>query len=81
MNLPSDRRLWDVAVGKRIVVERVSDDRPEALRYLADAGIKPGARVEVTRRGPVEGPLFVRKHGSEEEIALSRELSEAVWVD
>src|ERR687895_837422 len=81
MNLPSDRRLWEVAIGKQIVVERVSDDRPEALRYLAEAGIKPGARVEVTRRGPVEGPLFVRTHGSQEEVALSRELSESVWVD
>jgi DtxR family Mn-dependent transcriptional regulator len=81
MNVASDRRLWDVVVGNKALVERVSDDRPEALRYLADAGIRPGARVEVTRRGPVEGPLFVRSQDSSEEIALSRELSEAVWVD
>jgi DtxR family Mn-dependent transcriptional regulator len=81
MNVASDRRLWAVAVGNKVRVERVSDDRPEALRYLADAGIKPGARVEVTRRGPVEGPLFVRTQESNGEIALSRQLSEAVWVD
>jgi hypothetical protein len=35
----------------------------------------------VTGRGPVEGPLFVRAQDSDAEIALSRELSEAVWVD
>jgi DtxR family Mn-dependent transcriptional regulator len=81
MNVASDRRLWDVAVGNEVGVERVSDDRAEALRYLADAGIKPGARVEVIGRGPVEGPLFVRAQDSDVEIALSRELSEAVWVD
>jgi DtxR family transcriptional regulator, Mn-dependent transcriptional regulator len=80
MNRLSDRRLWDVDIGDRVDVESVSDDRSEALRYLADGGIKPGASVEVTRRGPVDGPLFVRSDDSMEEIALSRELAEAVWV-
>jgi DtxR family Mn-dependent transcriptional regulator len=77
----SERHLWSVPPGEKVTVERVSDDVAEALRYLARAGIKPGAEVQVVERGPVNGPLFVRV-GDEQEAphALSRELAEAVWV-
>jgi DtxR family Mn-dependent transcriptional regulator len=30
------------------------------LRYLADRGIAPGAKLEVVERQPFGGPLFVR---------------------
>ncbi|HYI44213.1 MAG TPA: metal-dependent transcriptional regulator [Actinomycetota bacterium] len=79
----SDERLWDMSDGSKVLVERVSDEQPAALRYLAGAGIRPGARIEVLRRGPLEGPLFVRtlaSAGDGTETALSRELAEAVWV-
>lgn len=78
----SDERLWGVPDGRSVLVERVSDEQPAALRYLAEAGIRPGAKVEVVRRGPLEGPLFVHVSTApaEEETALSRELAEAVWV-
>ena len=76
----SGRPLWELEAGEAAIVERVPDDASEALRYLADSGIRPGAELEATRRGPVEGPLFVRVQGAEEEVALSRELAEAVRV-
>jgi DtxR family transcriptional regulator, Mn-dependent transcriptional regulator len=72
------RRLWDVTEGERVVVDRVSDNDPEVLRYLATMGVIPGSIATVTRRGPVGGPLFVDLEGIEN--ALSRELAEAVWV-
>ncbi|MGH2756656.1 MAG: metal-dependent transcriptional regulator, partial [Actinomycetota bacterium] len=72
------RKLWDVTEGERVVVDRVSDNDPEALRYLATMGVVPGSIATVTRRGPVGGPLFVDLEGTEN--ALSRELAEAVWV-
>jgi DtxR family Mn-dependent transcriptional regulator len=75
------RRLWDVGDGVRAVVRRVSDSEPESLRYLGGLGIRPGVSVEVTGRGPVGGPLFVRIEGRAEVQALSREMAEAVWVD
>ena len=80
MPTASGRSLWDVADGTSAVVERVSDEHPNALRFLADAGILPGASVEVTGRGPVEGPLHVAVDGNETVHALSKELAEDVWV-
>jgi DtxR family Mn-dependent transcriptional regulator len=81
MPTASRRTLWDSGDGERRAVERVSDDDPEVLRYLAGVGVTPGAEVEVVRRGPVEGPLFVRVTDRKDEVeALSRELAEAVWV-
>jgi len=81
MTEPSRRRLWDVERGASVAVERVSDDMPEALRFLGVAGIRPGASVTVVDRGPVAGPLFVRVQSSPEEVhALSKDLAEVVWV-
>jgi DtxR family Mn-dependent transcriptional regulator len=77
----SRRTLWGAADGERLEVERVSDDDAEVLRYLAGAGVTPGALVEVVRRGPLAGPLFVRVADRKDEVqALSRELAEVVWV-
>src|SRR5688572_24967828 len=47
MREPSRLRLWDVKEGERVAVERVSDEVPEALRFLGVAGIRPGAAVTV----------------------------------
>ena len=56
------------------------DGEPTTLRYLADAGIRPGVALEVVDRGPVAGPLFVRAGDRADVTALSRELAEAIWV-
>lgn len=76
------RTLWATEVGESVTIERVSDDSPEALRYLASVGIAPGATIAVTDRGPIEGPLFVAvtSGGLPTDHAFSKELSEAVWV-
>lgn len=76
----SDRVLWGAEVGDEVEVDRVSDSLSEVLRYLADLGIRPGVQVTVVDRGPVDGPLFVKVKGDADVHALSRELSEAVWV-
>lgn len=39
---------------------RVSDTRPEMLRYLAERGIRPGDELAVVDKQPFGGPLFVR---------------------
>jgi len=41
-------------------VERVSDESPARLRYLAELGIVPGAPVKVVERAPFAGPITIK---------------------
>lgn len=52
--------LADLAVGSSGVVVRVSDRDADLLRFLADHGLVPDARIEVTELAPFGGPLTVR---------------------
>jgi DtxR family transcriptional regulator, Mn-dependent transcriptional regulator len=57
---------------------RVSDSEPAMLRYLADEGINLGDRLEVTRRQPFGGPVFVRL--GEREQPIGGELARAMRI-
>jgi DtxR family Mn-dependent transcriptional regulator len=48
------------------------------LRYLADEGINLGDRLEVTRRQPFGGPVFVRM--GEREQPIGGELARAMRI-
>ncbi len=77
----SRRSLWDVSDGDAARIEQVPDSQPDALRYLAEAGILPGVRVTIVNRGPIGGPLFVQVGDNENApVALSKEITEAIWV-
>jgi DtxR family transcriptional regulator, Mn-dependent transcriptional regulator len=54
------RSLADLDAGTRGRFARVSDSRPEMLRYLRDRGIELGDELEVLERQPFDGPLTVR---------------------
>lgn len=56
-------RLDNVAPGTRFRVERVYDRDSEALRYLAELGVRPGVTVEVLERSPCGGPLWIGLNG------------------
>lgn len=56
-------RLDAAGEGDRFAVERVYDRDSAALRYLAGLGIQPGVRLDVVRRQPFGGPLWVRVGG------------------
>ncbi|MWG35716.1 metal-dependent transcriptional regulator [Halomarina oriensis] len=54
-------RLDECAVGDRVVVQRVRHRTSDELRYLADAGVSPGATLAVVEVAPfgmvtVDGP-------------------------
>lgn len=73
--------LWGLSESDAVRVVRVSDEHPEVLRYLAEIGIAPGVSVQITKRGPFGGPIFLRiDNGGEETFALSREVAERIWV-
>ena len=52
--------LASLAASATARVERVSDDSPERLRYLAELGIVPGATVQVVERAPFDGPITIK---------------------
>jgi DtxR family Mn-dependent transcriptional regulator len=56
----ADARLSDLAVGAAGRIDRVTDQHPERLRYLADLGLVPGAALEVVASAPFDGPITIR---------------------
>jgi len=73
--------LAELEPGGRARFVRVSDSEPEMLRYLAERGIAPGARLEVVDRQPFEGPTFARFEGSDEIHVLGGRLAAAMRVE
>ncbi len=52
--------LQELDPGATGIFVRVSDSDPSMLRYLAERGIRPGARFEVVDKQPFDGPVFAR---------------------
>lgn len=73
------RSLHELPVGAAGRFVRVSDARPEMLRYLVEQGISLGDRVEIAGRQPFGGPVFARV-GSHEH-ALGGGLAEAMRIE
>jgi DtxR family transcriptional regulator, Mn-dependent transcriptional regulator len=57
------RRLADLGEGAETVVERVDDRDDALLRFLAERGLVPDARIEVLALAPFGGPLSLRVDG------------------
>src|ERR1043166_6081788 len=70
--------LYDLEPGRTATFVRVSDAEPEMLRFLAQHGIVPGARLEVVERQPFDGPLYVR--AGDAEHVLGANLARAMRV-
>jgi DtxR family transcriptional regulator, Mn-dependent transcriptional regulator len=60
------RRLYDLEPGDAGTFVRVSDADPAMLRFLAERGIVPGARLRLVERQPFDGPLTVKLNGRQE---------------
>lgn len=74
----SQERLSDLAVGRSAVVARAGDQEPAKLRYLAELGLVPGARVAIVARAPFDGPL--RLHVAAGEQTVAHELARTIFV-
>lgn len=72
-------RLSDLGVGVRGAFARVSDAEPAMLRFLDERGIRPGVQIEVVRRDPFDGPVFVRV--GDEEHPLGSRLVEMMRIE
>lgn len=71
-------RLSDFEEGAVVVVERVSEESTEVLRYLEEQKVFPGEEIHIAKVAPFEGPLLVEIRG--ESLPLSREIASKVWA-
>lgn len=55
----SSQPLSMIESGQAVIVQRVSDEHPELLRYLAELGLIPGALVQVEAVAPFGGVYTV----------------------
>lgn len=77
-----ERRFGSLAAletGATARVSRMSDRDGELLRYLADRGIRPGARVKVKAREPFDGPIVLTV--GRERQSISPAAAANVWVE
>jgi DtxR family Mn-dependent transcriptional regulator len=62
---PGGSPLASLEDGSAGTFTRVSDGRPEMLRFLDECGIRPGAELRLLRREPFGGAFVVESGGSE----------------
>ena len=74
----SSQPLSEVAPGQHVIVQRVSDENPDLLRYLTELGLIPGALVEVEAVAPFGGVYTVRV--GEQTHAIGDTVTQAVLV-
>jgi DtxR family Mn-dependent transcriptional regulator len=70
--------LVELETGQSAMVVRVSDANPEALRYAADLGLRPQARVTLVDAEPFGGSLRVRVENAVRSVG--RDLARQVYV-
>jgi DtxR family Mn-dependent transcriptional regulator len=70
--------LSTVLLGQHVIVQRVSDENPDLLRYMAELGLIPGALVQVESVAPYGGVFTVRI--GEQTHAIGDAVTQAVLV-
>ncbi len=58
--VPTSQPLSSALPGQQMIVQRVSDDDPDLLRYLSSLGLIPGALLELLAVAPYGGVYTVR---------------------
>jgi DtxR family transcriptional regulator, Mn-dependent transcriptional regulator len=76
--VPTSQPLSTVLPGQQVIVQRVSDDNPDLLRYLASLGLIPGALVQVEAVAPYGGVYTLRVGGQTHAVGDS--VTQAVLV-
>ncbi|MGV8977198.1 MAG: metal-dependent transcriptional regulator [Cellulomonas sp.] len=77
---PAAVQLSRVLDASSVLVERIADDDPELLQFLADRGIGVGTALDITVGAPFSDAIDVRVSGSPELLSLGRSATAAVWV-
>ncbi|MFI5239013.1 MAG: metal-dependent transcriptional regulator [Gemmatimonadales bacterium] len=75
----SNRSLAQQQDPERLVVQRVSDEDSDLLRYFKSLGVVPGTSFEFVRQEPFEGPLVLRIGGRL--VRITPQAARDVFVD
>lgn len=70
--------LADAALNTPYTVHRIMDQSPDLLRYLAEIGIVPGAKVTITHVSPLDGPIHIKTPTAE--TAIAYEVAQTIWL-
>lgn len=70
--------LSKLSVGEEGVIERVAEEEPKLLQYLASLGLLPDARIRIKEIAPFRGPMLVQVHGAQ--YALGQEVASKIMV-
>lgn len=63
---------------ERGTIVKITEEKPEVLRYLATLGLIPGTCVEVEEKAPFNGPIIVKVMGAS--YALGQEIASLIRV-
>ncbi|MEK7817697.1 MAG: metal-dependent transcriptional regulator [Actinomycetota bacterium] len=72
------RPLSQLGVGDKGVIERVAEEEPKLLQYLATLGLLPQAAISVLEIAPFKGPMLVKVAGAQ--YALGQEVASKILV-
>lgn len=76
---PFVESLSGASPGVRMVVERISDEDPELLRFFAGRGLVVGSELTVSSGPPYSDSLQVQVEGGTS-LVLGRSATDAVWI-
>jgi DtxR family Mn-dependent transcriptional regulator len=74
----SDRSLVDCVAGEKFEVARVTDQSPDVLRFLSQAGLEIGTTASLVANEPATELLTISVHGAQQK--LPREMARNVMV-
>ncbi|MGV8859017.1 metal-dependent transcriptional regulator [Rhodoglobus sp.] len=80
VTIPDAVQLSRIAPGSTVVVERISDDDPELLKFFEERGIVFAATLAVRAGAPYSDALDVTVGGSDNAISLGRTAADALYV-
>lgn len=74
---PMDR-LSTLKPKQKGIIEKITEEGRDFLKYLATLGLMPQMEVEVEQVAPFDGPLLIKVSGAS--YAIGREVASKIWV-
>jgi DtxR family transcriptional regulator, Mn-dependent transcriptional regulator len=75
-----DQSLVDIAIGQRVILSRIADHTPELLNYFAEVGLRPGVKIRVLNRSPLDDRIMIQIDALTDAAVLSSQVAHHVAV-